>query len=122
MAIWGPNDDTRTLLKNAASHDPDFAVVGGDIAYANGNLELVDRWDTWLNFYTDTMLTSDGRSIPMVLAIGNHEVNGGFNKTKSDAPFYFGFFGQDEAKSFFGSEVWAQFRSAGLGQRARGEA
>jgi hypothetical protein len=102
-------EDTRTLLENAASYDPDFAVVGGDIAYVNGNLEGVGRWDIWLNYYTESMLTSDGRTIPVVFAIGNHEVRGGFNQSKAEAPFFFGFFGQDEDKSYFARKFGKNF-------------
>ncbi|HAV13016.1 MAG TPA: hypothetical protein DCX06_05925, partial [Opitutae bacterium] len=97
----GVSEDTRILLKNAATHDPMFAVIGGDIAYANGKLESVGKWDAWLNFYTQEMVTTDGFQIPIVLAIGNHEVMGGFNKPKEHAPFFFGFFGQDLEKSYF---------------------
>ncbi len=97
----GTSDLMRVLLSEAAKFDPDVALVGGDIAYANGKLSAVGEWDRWLQFYTDEMVTFDGRSIPLVLAIGNHEVDGGFSKPKSAAPFYFNFFGQDSDKSYF---------------------
>ncbi len=97
----GTSEDTRTLLKHAASYSPDFAVIGGDIAYANGNLKSVGNWDIWLNYYTEQMVTSEGYSIPVVFAIGNHETQGHFGKTKKNAPFYFGFFGQDTEQSHF---------------------
>ena len=35
------------------------------------------------------MIDSKGRLIPMVVCIGNHEVNGGYGKTRKEAPFYF---------------------------------
>ena len=97
----GTSEDTRILLRNSATFDPDFAVIGGDIAYANGDLLSVNKWDTWLTYYTEEMVSSDGFSIPLVMAIGNHEVDGAYNKTAADAPFFFGFFGQDPAKSYF---------------------
>ncbi len=97
----GPSYLTRLMLKQAARFDPDFALVGGDIAYANGKLEHVGRWDSWLRYYTEEMVTASGLTIPLVLAIGNHEVAGGFGKTKSDAPFFFNFFGQDRENTFF---------------------
>jgi len=97
----GPNAETRVLLHHAASFDPDFALVGGDIAYANGRLNAVDRWDSWLSYYTEEMVTSEGLTIPVVFAIGNHEVNGGYNKPKEYAPFFFNFAGQDAEKSYF---------------------
>ncbi|MGZ0655112.1 purple acid phosphatase family protein [Coraliomargarita sp. W4R72] len=97
----GTSEATRTLLHHAASHDPQFAVIGGDIAYANGNLKSVGSWDQWLNFYTEEMKTSTGLQIPLVLAVGNHEVQGSYNKPKTHAPFYFGFFAQDTEHSYF---------------------
>lgn len=97
----GTSEEVRILLKNAATYDPRFAAVGGDVAYANGKLGSVDNWDTWLTYYTEEMVTADGHTIPLFLAIGNHEVNGGFKKTLKDAPFYFGFFGQNPTKSYF---------------------
>lgn len=97
----GTSDATRILLRHAASHAPQFAVIGGDIAYANGKLQSVNAWDTWLNYYTEEMVTPDGFQIPLVLAIGNHEVRGAYNQPKSAAPFFFGFFGQDPEHSYF---------------------
>ncbi len=97
----GTSQDVRTLLKHAASYNPQFSAVGGDIAYANGKLDSVGDWDTWLTYYTEEMVTADGYTIPLLLAVGNHEVRGGFEKTTSEAPFFFGFFGQDPDQSFF---------------------
>ncbi|CAA6693096.1 MULTISPECIES: metallophosphoesterase family protein [unclassified Lentimonas] len=97
----GTSEDVRTLLRHSATFDPNFAVIGGDIAYANGLTESVDKWDTWLSYYTEEMITSEGHTIPLVLAIGNHEVRGGFNKTKAEVPFYFTLFGQEEERSYF---------------------
>ncbi|WPJ96782.1 metallophosphoesterase family protein [Coraliomargarita algicola] len=97
----GTSEATRIFLRQAASHAPQFAVIGGDIAYANGNLKSVGSWDQWLQYYTEEMRTPDGLQIPLVLAIGNHEVKGSYNKPKSHAPFYFGFFAQDIERSYF---------------------
>lgn len=92
----GPSADTRALLRQAARQDPDFVLIGGDIAYANGQIANVGRWDTWLTYWSEEMVASDGRSIPVALAIGNHEVRGGYGQPASHAPFFFGFFAQDE--------------------------
>lgn len=104
----GPGAETRHLLREAARLDPDFAIVGGDIAYADGNLANVGRWDTWFEYWQDEMVTRDGRSVPMVLAIGNHEVRGSFLKTEKEAPFWYGFFPQGGSSYFvrrFGSNL-----------------
>jgi hypothetical protein len=60
----------------AASHSPDFALMGGDIAYVNNHPKDAGKWFDFLRIWTGTMLTPDGRIIPIVPAIGNHEVNG----------------------------------------------
>lgn len=52
--------------------DPHFALLGGDLAYANGITH--DRWYWWLDSWRDHAVTPDGRTVPMVVAIGNHEV------------------------------------------------
>ncbi|MGB0415057.1 MAG: purple acid phosphatase family protein [Coraliomargarita sp.] len=102
----GISEEAHQLLKHAASYDPDFVIIGGDIAYANGDLNSVRNWDIWFNRYTESMRTSDGRTVPLVLAIGNHEVpNDGSGR--KDAPFYFGFFGQDDANSYYKREFGA---------------
>lgn len=79
------------LHDQAAKWDPLFGLVGGDCAYGNG----VDpvAWLRYLRLWHDHMVTEDGRSIPMLCTIGNHEVAGGYNKTKEHAPFFHALFG-----------------------------
>src|SRR5258708_7803931 len=38
------------------------------------------------------MIGRNGRLIPMITCIGNHEVNGGYNKPRSKAPFFYALF------------------------------
>ena len=64
-----------------ASCDPDFVVVGGDIAYTNGRRAIfkgrgweIKRWRTFLKEWKKQMVTSDGRLIPIVPVLGNHDV------------------------------------------------
>jgi acid phosphatase type 7 len=58
----------------AAGHDPDFVVFGGDLAYADSNPRRIGRWYEWFESTMRTLRTSEGRLIPVVAAIGNHEV------------------------------------------------
>jgi hypothetical protein len=74
----------------AARQDPMFAIVGGDLGYDNGRSVEVSL--AFLRNYSRTMLTRDGRLIPLVTCIGNHEVNGGYNKPRSKAPFFYALF------------------------------
>lgn len=99
---------TFMLMRQAASQSPAFALVGGDIAYADGRLSHVNFWDKWLEAWEKYMVTPDGHMIPMVLAIGNHDVDGGFAASPEAAPFYYNFFRQDQKGYFsrkFGPEV-----------------
>ncbi len=87
----GTADIVTDLHEQAASWDPLFALVGGDLAYANGT--HADRWIQFLNTWRKHMVTDDGRLIPLLACIGNHEVRGGFLGDADDAPFFYALFG-----------------------------
>ena len=44
----GIGDRVNRMLRQAAAQKPHFALIGGDIAYANGRLSNEGKWDTWL--------------------------------------------------------------------------
>lgn len=93
---------TRELLRTAAKFSPDFVLIGGDIAYDDGRLGNLGMWDSLLSYWTDEMVTPEGYAIPLVAAIGNHEVRGGYGGSPEDAPFYFAFLGQGpDSRSYF---------------------
>ncbi len=58
----------------AAEREPDFAVIGGDLAYADGEPGNVSRWHRYLQSFSDHFITAGGRVIPVIVTIGNHEV------------------------------------------------
>lgn len=91
---------TRRLMREAAKHEPRFALIGGDLAYANGVRKNLWIWDRWLHNWARDMVTPEGYLVPMVLGIGNHETNKDFDAPHDKAPYFFGFFAQDE-KSYF---------------------
>ncbi len=112
----GVGELPQKLMAQAALHGPQFAAIGGDIAYANGRLENIGLWDQWLEAWERWMVTPEGLTIPMALAIGNHEVNGAYNRPKENAPFYFGFFAQAEESYFsrrFGANLVFLFLDTG---------
>lgn len=74
----------------AARQDPSFALIGGDLAYENG--KTADVHLAFLRNYSRTMTARDGRMIPMVACLGNHEVDGGYAKSRTKAPFFFSLF------------------------------
>jgi acid phosphatase type 7 len=72
--------------KVAAGQDPMFALVAGDLGYDNGV-----NGATALKFiqnYAATMTDSQGRLIPLVTCLGNHEVRGSYGKTLKEATFF----------------------------------
>ena len=61
------------MNKRAAELNPWFALLGGDLAYANGNSNEVGKWDDWLeSWMLNCIRRRDGGLIPMVVAIGGH--------------------------------------------------
>ena len=85
VAVSGDALFSRELFEkmNAliAKSAPDFAVVGGDIAYTEGLKTAIKsenwriaRWQEYFEIWTRQMVTPDGRTIPMVPVIGNHDV------------------------------------------------
>lgn len=75
--------------------NPDFIVVGGDIAYTNQNIIPRGKWweiDRWRKFFSQwkqTMKTKEGRLIPIVPVVGNHDVpRGHIDPTNMPVMFY----------------------------------
>ncbi|MES2523538.1 MAG: fibronectin type III domain-containing protein [Gemmatimonadota bacterium] len=57
-----------------ARQNVDFVLLGGDLAYSNGDPRLVKREELWFETVTRTLVTAEGRLIPVIAGIGNHEV------------------------------------------------
>ena len=64
----------RTMRAEMSSQGLDFAVIGGDLAYTDGEARKVGRWYDYFRIWSEVMVTSEGRVIPHLAAIGNHEV------------------------------------------------
>lgn len=76
-----------------AAQNPLFIVIGGDIAYSckkrHQKEETFERWLTWLASLSRSLITQERRLIPLVPAIGNHEVLGkGLQRPSAAAMFY----------------------------------
>ncbi len=63
----------------AMYHRPDFIVWGGDLAYANARPDRVNRWLEWFGTIQSSLTDADGFILPVVVAIGNHEVLAGYH-------------------------------------------
>lgn len=80
--------------------DPDFALLGGDIAYENGVHGT--HWIDWLQSWTKHSVAKDKRLIPLVIAIGNHEVKGHYNgRIPDDAPYFYSLFPLPAERAYY---------------------
>jgi len=88
--------------REVLNHDPHFVIMGGDLAYENGDSAAIERVYSWLDGYKNTLITEEGRIIPIVVGIGNHEVAGGYYSPESfdgkasgrvkNAPYFYSLF------------------------------
>jgi len=62
----------------AMAYRPDFIVWGGDHAYADGREDRLGNWYEWFDAVKNTLITEEGRVVPVIAGIGNHEVRGGY--------------------------------------------
>ncbi|NGY06422.1 metallophosphoesterase family protein [Solimonas terrae] len=63
------NDASRAVRDGVISRAPDFTIIAGDLAYANGEQSL---WDSYFD-----MLQPLAARIPIMTAPGNHEAKDG---------------------------------------------
>jgi hypothetical protein len=100
--------ETRELMaettRTAAATSPAFAVLGGDLAYDNG--EVLNCWFDWIDIWSENAITPQGLSIPMVVGIGNHEVagagseGGGYGQTPDQAKYFYSLFLGDTKSNY----------------------
>jgi len=96
---WENTSDSMLLAKKAGTLNPDYVWLGGDYPAISG-IKDFKEWDKWLDTY-DEAINRKGFLVPFVMAIGNHEVLGGYNQNKNKAPFYFDYFKQGGGKESF---------------------
>jgi hypothetical protein len=78
----------------AGKLDPAFVVFGGDLAYAHGgtNEEKITRWFDYFDSWKTNAVAPDGRLIPMLVAIGNHEVKDSYRQPLEKARSFYTLF------------------------------
>jgi hypothetical protein len=76
-------DRAALVSRQAVKCDPLFALIGGDLGWGDG--ERPDDYVRFLEGWQPTLITRDGRLIPSVFCIGNHEVIGGNKKTRGES-------------------------------------
>jgi hypothetical protein len=67
-----------------SAQDPDFLVVGGDHAYEDARAVNFWKWYRYMDSWFTHARAPDGRMIPLVMAIGNHEVRYGYSFNHPD--------------------------------------
>ena len=90
FAVGGDTRHRKSWLEEmnraAMTHNPAFIVWGGDLAYANGDPKNVKLWLEWFDANMKTLITPDRRAVPIVVGIGNHEVQGGSHGNRMNTP------------------------------------
>ena len=114
------------MNQRAAKLNPWFALLGGDLAYADANKKNVSNWEDWLeSWMLNCIRKNDGCLIPMVVAIGNHEVAGGTGKKPKDAKYFYSLFPMPSKRSFYvldiGNYVSLIVLDSDLTERIEGE-
>lgn len=86
----------KKMTKTVAKKEPDFVVLGGDIAYTlripnfihTKHFEI-KRWHTFFTEWSNLMLNRYGHLIPLIIAPGNHDVYGPpVNPIQKDSLYY----------------------------------
>lgn len=97
----------RKMNTTIAAKNPDFVIIGGDMAYSIGFKGIfsnfkwqLNRWQTFLKEWTRQAVTSDNRLIPFLPILGNHDLNKSYKYPLGDPPYFFQLFAfpeEDEA-------------------------
>lgn len=91
--------ERREMTAHAASLDPDFVAIGGDLVMG-GMSEF--EWDLWFDEWHELMITEDGRRVPVLPALGNHDVRGWVaGDFETDAAFYANRFNLPDPKKYY---------------------
>jgi hypothetical protein len=96
----GVNEHVEALNIIAGRQNPQFVLIGGDLAYDNG--KSPETFRKFLKNYHRHVVDSEGRLIPMISCIGNHEVIGGHSGSRKDAPQYLDLFDGLFAETTYG--------------------
>ena len=83
------------MNRQAARLDPMFVLLGGDLAYNEKHHSLDKKMPRWMDLlisWKKEMVTTTGKLIPLVPAIGNHEIEKNHGLTPASAPFFYALF------------------------------
>ena len=89
--VYHSRDPMDRMNRRAGLEDPLFALIGGDLAYANDIKP--ERWFDYVDSWAANARTPDGRLLPKIVAIGNHEtLGGGYHPNDAPGPEAAGMF------------------------------
>ena len=82
----------EVVSRKAAETSPLLAVIGGDIAYtvktAVESVQQNERWIEWIKSWHNIMVTPQGNMVPVIAAIGNHDLIGQYDQTPAQAAVF----------------------------------
>jgi acid phosphatase type 7 len=90
--VYIDRDALDTMNELAGKLDPLFVVWGGDLAYSCERAlkpEKMERWYAFWDSWKRTGRAPDGRLIPLLVTIGNHEVPGSWKQSPEMAAVYY---------------------------------
>ncbi|MBS0621109.1 MAG: metallophosphoesterase family protein [Verrucomicrobia bacterium] len=101
--------EMQQMHATIAKRNPAFVVVGGDIAYTHGKQTFFawredweyHRWANFLRQWREQMVTSDGKLIPIMPLLGNHDVRGIALKGRHAEPLFYDLFALPEHRVSF---------------------
>ena len=96
----------RKMNKLVSQKNPDFAILGGDIAYAcgrglfNGKHGSVEKWVDFFKEWQLGVRGVEGRLIPVVPVVGNHDVTAADRKEKGSKALFLDFFPSEKRVAY----------------------
>ncbi len=106
----------RKMNRTIAKQNPDFIVVGGDVAYSHGGITLfkgkgweMRRWMTFLQEWQKTMVDSFGCMIPLIPVVGNHDVKKALSDPRQGSVLFY--------ELFFPPDQYASYRVLDIGKK-----
>ena len=88
----------RKMNQMAAQQKPDFIVFSGDFIHGPLN---ENEWNEWFDDWHELLISEEGQRFPIVPAIGNHEVKGGYLQPRENAPFFYNRFVTPEPRNYY---------------------
>lgn len=90
-AFYSNGTAFRAMNRKVAALEPDFVIMGGDIAYIEGRERIEEEGNRWYEFFklwTKEMVTPSGKMIPILPVVGNHDVRESKTPAKQKKEFY----------------------------------